>query len=92
MSASRALFAVIRPVGELCEDTIGPLERALDEASGDVVVDASRVRIMSAAAMRVLVQARARLVAQDGSLVVEGASPFVAHSLEVVGLGDLLRR
>lgn len=86
MTITRRDEAVIRPTGDLCEDTIGPLQRALDLADGVVVIDLAEVPVVSAAAMRVLIQARRRLA----GLRLVNASPLVQRSLEVCGLGELL--
>jgi anti-anti-sigma factor len=88
MTMTRPGPAAIAPSGDLCEDSIGPLERALRLATGPVVIDLAEVTMLSAAAMRILVQARRRL----GDVRLVNAEPFVARTLELCGLGDLVSR
>ena len=72
----------LAPTGPLCEDTIADFEADLIEADGEVVVDLTAVTIFSAAAMRVVAEARRR-----GTHVrLVNASEVATRSLEVVGL------
>ena len=73
---------LLTPRGPLCEDSIHVFEADLVDATGEVVVDLSEVTIFSAAAMRVVAEARRR------GLTVHLVNPteLAARSLEVVGL------
>ena len=71
----------LAPRGPLCEDTIAGFQAAL-RAGDEVVVDLRDVTIFSAAAMRVVAEARRR-----GTRVhLINPSDLTARSLEVVGL------
>lgn len=73
---------MLTPRGPLCEDSIDRFEADLAETTGEVVVDLREVTIFSAAAMRVVAEARRR-----GTTVrLVNPSELTAQALEVVGL------
>ena len=78
--------ATLTPRGELCEDTIHAFRDALLATEGAVVVDLRDVSIFSAAAMRVVVQARAKGI--DVTLV--NPSGLTARALAAVGFDALV--
>jgi anti-anti-sigma factor len=81
--------STLAPSGELCEDTIHVFEQLLSRtADPTVVIDLRDVTIFSAAAMRVVVRARARGI--DVRLV--NPTPLNARALEAGGLGALVTR
>ena len=72
----------LTPSGALCEDCIAGFEADLAAGGDEVVVDLGEVTIFSAAAMRVVAEARRR-----GTRVrLVNASELTARALDVVGL------
>ena len=68
------------------------LNNLLDEDAGQrVVVDLSRVEIMSSAMLSVLVQAYRHLAESSGRLVLCGLKPPVAKVFEITRLDQLFR-
>lgn len=74
---------MLTPRGPLCEDSIHAFEADLAATTtGEVVVDLREVTVFSAAAMRVVAEARRR-----GTTVhLVNPSELTAQALEVVGL------
>ena len=73
---------LLTPRGPLCEDSIAGFQADLAAASGEVVVDLAEVTVFSAAAMRVVAEARRR-----GTRVrLVNPSELTARALDVVGL------
>lgn len=62
---------------------------ALDGGADALVVDASDLRFCDSSGIQVLVQARERLVADGGTLRIEGVHGSVQKVLSVTGLLDL---
>ncbi|HEX4905755.1 MAG TPA: STAS domain-containing protein [Acidimicrobiales bacterium] len=73
---------MLTPRGPLCEDSIGAFEADLAETAGEVVVDLTEVTVFSAAAMRVVAEARRRGI----TVRLVNPSELTAQALEVVGL------
>ncbi|GIJ62567.1 hypothetical protein Vau01_100830 [Virgisporangium aurantiacum] len=61
------------------------LYRCCDAGVSDIVVDLSRVRLMDASSISVLLAVHARLAQNDGGLVVTGAARLVLDVLEITG-------
>jgi anti-sigma B factor antagonist len=62
---------------------------AVDGGASTVVIDAAALRFCDSSGIQVLVQARERLMASDGTLRVEGVHGSVEKVLAVTGLLDL---
>jgi anti-anti-sigma regulatory factor len=78
--------AVLRPAGDLCEDTIAPFARYLDAAPDRVVIDLTDVTMLGAAAMREIVRYRQR----GGTVSLRHAGPIVVQALTACGFDGLL--
>jgi RNA polymerase sigma-B factor len=62
----------------------------LDAGARHIAVDLSRVRLIDASTVNVLLRVRERLAEEDGSLVARGASGLVLKVLEVAGVAKEL--
>jgi RNA polymerase sigma-B factor len=62
----------------------------LDAGARHIAVDLSRVRLLDASTVNVLLKVRERLAEDDGSLVARGASGLVLKVLEVAGVAKEL--
>ena len=90
----RAWSVVVQ--GEIDMQTAPQLERVLDDviAKGALLVtlDLEGVDFLDSSGLRVVLAASRQLTAQDGQLLLEGASPAVERVLEVTGLIERLRQ
>jgi len=90
----RAWSVVVR--GEIDMETAEQLERVLDEviAKGALLVtlDLEEVDFLDSSGLRVILGASQKLSAQDGQLLLEGASSAVERVLEVTGMIERLRQ
>ena len=62
----------------------------LDAGARHIAVDLSRVRLIDASTVNVLLRVRERLAENDGSLVARGASGLVLQVLEIAGVAKQL--
>jgi RNA polymerase sigma-B factor len=62
----------------------------LDAGAQHIAVDLSRVRLLDASAVNVLLKVRDRLAEDDGSLVARGATGLVLDVLEIAGVAKKL--
>jgi RNA polymerase sigma-B factor len=62
----------------------------LDAGARHIAVDLSRVRLMDASTVNVLLRVRERLAEEDGSLMARGASGLVLQVLEIAGVAKQL--
>ena len=86
----------VRMRGEIDRDTAGRLRVALRHAIATaearrVVVDLTRVCLLDAAGVRVLVEAASAAAVEEIPLSLTGVQPYVAGVLRASGLGTLLR-
>ena len=92
--AVRAWSVVVR--GEIDMHTAAQLERVLDEiiAKGALLVtlDLEQVDFLDSSGLRVILGASNKLSAQEGQLLIEGASSAVERVLEITGMIERLRQ
>ncbi len=84
---------VIRIRGEIDMATCERLRDAIEPFMApeqSIVLELSEVRFMDSSMLNVLVQARGRLTADGGSLVLRNPSQAARRLLSVAGLQDLL--
>ena len=84
---------VIHVRGEIDMQTAGRLRDAIEPHMGPeqtIVLDLSEVEFMDSSCLTVLVQARGRLTANGGSLVLRNPSSAAHRLLTVAGATDLL--
>ena len=84
---------VIHVRGEIDIATAGRLRDAIEPHMGPkqtIVLDLSEVEFMDSSALKVLVQARGRLTADGGSLILRNPSRSAHRLLTVAGANDLL--
>ena len=85
---------LLRPTGPLDADTCGDLRHQLAAAFAagvsSIVVDLGAVTTCDPVGLGVLAGAARHLRRRNGVLVVAHASPAIATSLRINGLGDLL--
>jgi RNA polymerase sigma-B factor len=62
----------------------------LDAGARHIAVDLSRVRLIDASTVNVLLRVRERLAEEDGSLMARGASGLVLQVLEIAGVAKQL--
>ena len=90
----RAWSVVVR--GEIDMETAPQLERVLDEvvAKGALLVtlDLEGVDFLDSSGLRVILGASNKLNAQEGQLLIEGASSAVQRVLEITGIIERLRQ
>ena len=90
----RAWAVVVR--GEIDMQTAAKLESALDDviAKGALLVtlDLEHVTFLDSSGLRVILGASNKLSAQDGQLLLEGASSAVERVLEITGVIERLRQ
>jgi anti-sigma B factor antagonist len=91
---TRAWSVVVR--GEIDMETASQLERVLDEvvAKGALLVtlDLEGVDFLDSSGLRVILGASHKLTAQEGQLLIEGASSAVERVLEITGMIERLRQ
>jgi anti-anti-sigma factor len=84
---------VLSVQGELCIDTLGTLESCLDAARdcGEevLVLDLAEAKLLSAAAIGLLVRVDAELRATGGSLVLRGAHGIGTRALAICEMDRL---
>ena len=82
--------------GEIDMQTAAQLERVLDDviAKGALLVtlDLEHVEFLDSSGLRVILGASNKLSAQDGQLLLEGASSAVERVLELTGVIERLRQ
>lgn len=85
---------VVTPIGEADVCTVAPLRQALVEAAqsghSQVLVDLDRLEFMDASTLGVLVEARQRLSAAGGVLMVRCQDQHRRKLLRLTGLNGLL--
>jgi len=90
----RAWSVVVR--GEIDMETAPQLERVLDDvvAKGALLVtlDLEGVDFLDSSGLRVILGASKKLSAQEGQLLIEGASSAVERVLEITGVIERLRQ
>ena len=90
----RAWSVVVR--GEIDMQTAAQLERVLDDiiAKGALLVtlDLEQVDFLDSSGLRVILEASNKLRAQEGQLLLEGASSAVERVLELTGVIERLRQ
>jgi anti-sigma B factor antagonist len=90
----RAWSVVVR--GEIDMETAPQLERVLDDvvAKGALLVtlDLEGVDFLDSSGLRVILGASNKLSAQEGQLLIEGASSAVERVLEITGVIERLRQ
>ena len=90
----RAWSVVVR--GEIDMHTAAQLERVLDDviAKGALLVtlDLEQVDFLDSSGLRVILEASNKLRAQEGQLLLEGASSAVERVLELTGVIERLRQ
>ena len=90
----RAWAVVVR--GAVDMQSADQLEAVLRDIIGRgarlVTLDLEGVDFLDSSGLRVIVAAAETLRVQDGSLLVEGASPAVERVLEITGMIERLRR
>jgi anti-sigma B factor antagonist len=90
----RAWSVVVR--GEIDMQTAAQLERVLDDiiAKGALLVtlDLQQVDFLDSSGLRVILGASNKLSAQEGQLLIEGASSAVERVLEITGMIERLRQ
>jgi anti-anti-sigma factor len=90
----RAWSVVVR--GDIDMDTAAQLERVLDDviAKGALLVtlDLEQVDFLDSSGLRVILGASNKLHAQEGQLLLEGASSAVERVLEITGVIERLRQ
>lgn len=76
------------PEGNLDMSSIDELQRVLEDAarSGDVVVDLSRMQIISSSAIGALIAGHNALRASGRRLRIEGAVDGIRHLMRLMGL------
>lgn len=87
--------AVVRLAGELDLFVAPDLRAALQpptEKASVICVDLQEVPFLDTTAFAVLLGTRKALMRRRGALLLAGAVPVVAQSLDRAGLGELLRR
>ena len=87
--------ATVKVTGSVNTNTAPDFEAAVEEAfsSGDVdsiVFDFSDLDYISSAGLRVIMVAFKRVMAQGGTLEIEGSSDEVMEVFEITGIADLL--
>jgi anti-sigma B factor antagonist len=84
---------VVHVRGEIDMESCGRLRDAIEPFMGphqSIVLDLSEVRFMDTTMITLLVQARGRLTADGGSLVLRNPSDVARTILTISGLQDLL--
>lgn len=84
---------VVEAAGELDLTNAADFEQRLEEASADaraLVLDLNRVSFIDSAALHVLFRVAGRLGTDRFGLVLD-ADATIARTLEIVGLGDVVR-
>jgi len=67
----------------------GPLLRAIDAATDEVVLDLTRVEFLDSYGVRLLVMARRRTWEHEVKLVLRDGKPLVRALLDLVGIDPL---
>ncbi|GAA0673035.1 STAS domain-containing protein [Kitasatospora atroaurantiaca] len=90
-----ALGVVMRPEGELDQDSLEPLRAALDsallEAPGRLVVDCGGLEFCDSTGLSLLLRSQATAEEAGGSLVLVAPRPIVFRMLEITGVQEVLR-
>jgi anti-anti-sigma factor len=84
---------VVHVRGEIDMQTCERLRDAIEPLMGprqSIILDLSEVRFMDSTMLTLLVQARGRLTADGGSLVLRNPSNMARRLLSLAGLQDLL--
>jgi anti-anti-sigma factor len=87
---------MLRLVGELSLESIPqveePLDRVLEEGSGEIVMDLREVSFLDSSGVRLLLSAEARSAEADRAFAIILGEGQPARTLELMGLVDRPRR